>query len=323
MKFLLILSIVFAIILTALVAPVLAAAFRRKVTASMNQAASMTPASRVPVALPTRTGQDFPSIQSRAESARWPSGPPEYSRFGPLPRVHAAGALQASSRQEILSRRAHNTMWRLAIAYGCAGAAQAIVITLVVLLAEPDIYTRPSIWLSILIHGAASGSHDRLRPRNPAGGSSPLDTCRPGRCAALRRRGTRTDVVCVWALHYGSGRHLPALQPPFLASDGTPGSGVEPRRQPRLADLLRDWQGHRGASPTIWIFRLVGLVAGVLLALPAVRGIGRLYRAKRTSEQMLFIDTWWSLLIVIQTVVLVIIWGPEGFIALAGLGGTC
>jgi hypothetical protein len=83
-KFLLILSIVFAVTLSALVAPVLAAAFRRKVTASMNQAASMTPASRVPVGLPTRTGQDFPSIPSRAESERWPSGPPEYSGFGSL-----------------------------------------------------------------------------------------------------------------------------------------------------------------------------------------------------------------------------------------------
>jgi hypothetical protein len=51
----------------------------------------------------------------------------------------------------MLSRRARNTMWRLAIAYGCAGAAQAIVITLVVLLAEPDSYIRPLIWLSMLI----------------------------------------------------------------------------------------------------------------------------------------------------------------------------
>lgn len=60
-----------------------------------------------------------------------------------------------------------------------------------------------------------------------------------------------------------------------------------------------------GTSSAIWIFRLLGLVAGVLLALPAAYGIGRLYRAKRISEQMLFIDTWWSLLTVIQTTVLV------------------
>ena len=80
-----------------------------------------------------------------------------------------------------------------------------------------------------------------------------------------------------------------------------------------------------GTSPAIWIFRLLGSAAGVLLALPAARGIGLLYRSKRTSEQMLFVDTWWSLLTVIQTTVLVVSpsWGTEGFIALAGLGGTC
>jgi hypothetical protein len=66
--------------------------------------------------------------------------------------------------------------------------------------------------------------------------------------------------------------------------------------------------------------RLFGLAAGVLLALPAARSISRLHRAKRISEQMLFIDTWWSLLTAIQTAVLVITRG-EGFIALAGLAG--
>ena len=60
-------------------------------------------------------------------------------------------ALQASSRQEVLSRRARHTLRRLAIAYGCAGAAQAIVITSVVLLGGPDNFTQPSIWLSMWI----------------------------------------------------------------------------------------------------------------------------------------------------------------------------
>ena len=321
-KFLLILSIVFAIILTALVAPVLAAAFRRKVTASMNQAASMTPASRVPVALPTRTGQDFPSIPSRAESARWPSGPPEYSGFGPLPRVHAAGALQASSRQEILSRRAHNTMWRLAIAYGCAGAAQAIVITLVVLLAEPDIYTRPSIWLSILITMALPVVPTIayvLATRPAVRALWILVTLG----AALLFAGEARELML-----YVFGLYIMVPAVIFLLFN------LRFWRATAPVVLVLSLGGSLGwltffeigkaigvTSPTIWIFRLVGLVAGVLLALPAARGIGWLYRAKRTSEQMLFIDTWWSLLIVIQTVVLVIIWGPEGFIALASLGG--
>ena len=60
--------------------------------------------------------------QGPAESARWPSGTSAYSGFGPLLRVHGATALQASSRQEVLSRRARKTLWRLAVAYGCVFA---------------------------------------------------------------------------------------------------------------------------------------------------------------------------------------------------------
>jgi hypothetical protein len=106
----LVLTIPFALILTAVVAPVLAAAFRRKVTASMNQASSTTPAARAPMALPTITGEeDVPPIPSPAESAPL-STIPAYGGFGPLPSVHAATALQANSRQEVLSRRARNTL---------------------------------------------------------------------------------------------------------------------------------------------------------------------------------------------------------------------
>jgi hypothetical protein len=39
--------------------------------------------------------------------------------------------------------------------------------------------------------------------------------------------------------------------------------------------------------PAISIFRLLGLAAGVLLALPVAHGIGRLYRAKRTRRPAL------------------------------------
>ena len=56
----------------------------------------------------------------------------------------------------------------------------------------------------------------------------------------------------------------------------------------------------------LWGFRLLGLAAGVLLALPVARGIGRLYQARRISEQMLFVDAWWALLTSVQTTVLVI-----------------
>ncbi|HEY6688220.1 MAG TPA: hypothetical protein VI094_18660 [Propionibacteriaceae bacterium] len=318
----LVLPIVFAVTLTAVVAPVLAAAFRGKVTASMNQAASMTPAAQVPVALPTGTGQDFPSVPGRAESARWPSGTPSYSGFGPLPRVPAAAALQASSRQEVLSRRARNTLWRLAIAYGCAGAAQAIVITLVVLLGGPDSYTRPSIWLSMLIVMALPVVPTIayvLATRPVARALWIVVALGVALVFAGEARGLVWDAFLLYIM-------VPAVI--FLLFNLRFWRATAPVVLVLSLGGSLGWltffeigRAIVGASPVIWIFRLVGLATGVLLALRAVRGIGQLYRAKRTSEQMLFIDTWWSLLTVIQTAVLVITWGPEGFIALAGLGG--
>jgi len=59
-------------------------------------------------------------------------------------------------------------------------------------------------------------------------------------------------------------------------------------------------------SGTIWLFRIAGLFAGIALSLPVARRIGGYYRAKRTSEQELFIDTWWALYTLIQTVILVV-----------------
>jgi hypothetical protein len=317
----LVLPIVSAVTLTAVLAPVLAAAFRGKVTASMNQAASMTPAAQVPVALPTGTGQDFPSIPARAESARWPSGTPSYSGFGPLPRVPAA-ALQASSRQDVLSRRARNTLWRLAIAYGCAGAAQAIVITLVVLLGGPDSYTRPSIWLSMLIVMALPVVPTIayvLATRPVVRALWIVVALGVALVFAGEARGLLLDAFLLYIM-------IPAVI--FLLFNLRFWRATAPVVLVLSLGGSLGWltffeigKAIVGMSPVIWIFRLLGLVTGVLLALPAVRGIGRLYRAKRTSEQMLFIDTWWSLLTVIQTAVLAITWGPEGFIALAGLGG--
>ena len=74
-----------------------------------------------------------------------------------------------------------------------------------------------------------------------------------------------------------------------------------------------------GDSAGIWLFRLAGLAGGVLLALPLARRIGGWYRAKRTSEQMLFIGIWWLLLTLIETSILVVTRGGlEQLIALGG-----
>jgi hypothetical protein len=76
-----------------------------------------------------------------------------------------------------------------------------------------------------------------------------------------------------------------------------------------------------GEGLALWGFRLLGLAAGVLLVLPVARGIGRWYQARRTSEQMLFIDAWWALLTAVQTTTLVITSGRIGeVVAFLGFG---
>jgi hypothetical protein len=75
-----------------------------------------------------------------------------------------------------------------------------------------------------------------------------------------------------------------------------------------------------GNSAGLWGFRMAGLAVGVLLALPVARAIGRRYQAKRSSEQMLFVDGWWALLTLVQTTELVALDGPSQLLALSAFG---
>jgi hypothetical protein len=59
-------------------------------------------------------------------------------------------------------------------------------------------------------------------------------------------------------------------------------------------------------SPAIWVFRIGGFTLGCSLALYAVRLIGSRYRAKRTSDQELFLDGWRAVFTVIQAAIFMI-----------------
>jgi hypothetical protein len=321
----LILTLLFAVVLTVVLTPLVVATFRRKVTASMNRA-SRTGS----IASPTFTGQGvdsdvsasgyFPTTHGGAVvSARWPPVTPAYS-FWPLPRVNPGAALRANPRQQTLSRHAERTVQRLVLAYGCGGVAQAVVVTIIVLLGGGETHTRPLIWLSALLVMSLPvvptiayvlGTRPVVQALWAAGALA----------AALVLAGQARELVLEMFLLYimvpaaifllFNLRYWRATAPLVLmvALGGSLGWLV----------LFEIGTVVVGASPAIWVFRLFGLAMGVLLAVPAVRVIGRWYRAKRTSEQMLFIDAWWSLLTLIQTTVLVVTRGPVQFLALTGL----
>jgi len=212
-------------------------------------------------------------------------------------------------------------MKRLALAYGCAGAAQAVVMTVVVLLGGGVIYTRPLIWLSTLLVMSLPivptiayvlATRPVVRALWVVGALA----------AALLLTGEARDLAwSIFALYIlvpatlfllFNLRFWRATAPLVLtlAIGGSLGWVV----------FLELGKLVVGVGPAIWVFRVVGLVVGVLLALPAARLIGSWYRAKRTSEQMLFIDTWWALLTLIQTTVLVVTRGPGQLVALTALG---
>jgi hypothetical protein len=320
----LVITLLLAVLLTVVVAPALVSAFRRKVTASMKRAASTKRAPTTKrVASTKRAAQAAalrpPTIPRPTGPARWlPAG---YG-YPQLPRVQAGAAIRANPREQALRRHTRRTLNRLAIAYGCGGAAQATVMTLFVLLGGQTVYSRPLVWLSVWLVMALPvvATVAYVLSTRPAARSLWV----AGALAAtLVFSGEARGLV--WALF------LPYILVPaalFLLFNLRFWRATAPLVLVLALGGSLGWLGlieigklAVGEGVAMWGFRLLGLAAGVLLALPVARWIGRGYQARRTSEQMLFVDAWWALLTSIQTAALVIMDGQVGkMLALTGFG---
>jgi len=319
-----VLTLLFAVVLTVVLTPLIVATFRRRVTASMNRAADTGSTTS-----PTFSGQwvdrgagaygSASATSGAGSSGRWPAVPLAYGSRS-LPRVSPGAPLRTSALQESLSRHAGRTVRRLALAYACGGVVQAVVITLVVLLAGDATYSRPLIWLSVLLVLSLPvvptvATVLAIRPVVQA--LWVVGALAAALVLAADAGGLVADLFLLYVmvpatvLLLFTFRYWRATAPLVLlvALGGSLGWLV----------LLEIGKLVAGTGPAIWIFRLLGLAVGVLLAVPAVRLIGRWYRAKRVSEQMLFIDAWWSLLTLIQTTVLVATKGSLQLVALTGL----
>lgn len=73
--------------------------------------------------------------------------------------------------------------------------------------------------------------------------------------------------------------------------------------------LLRNWTVP--AVGELWLARGLGAAAGVCLGCLALRQLASLYRRRRFSDQELFIDVWWLVYTLIQTVILVLTTGAN------------
>jgi hypothetical protein len=302
----LVIALLLAVLLTVVVAPALVSVFRRKVTVSMKRTARAAVLCSVTAPAP-------------AGPVGWP--PAGYGH-GYLPRILPGTSGPPNPPQQALSRHTHRTLNQLALAYGCGGAAQATVMTLFVLLGKQNLYTRPLIWLSMWLVMAlpVAATVSYVLSARPAMRALWVVAAL---AAALVVSGEARGLV--WAV-FQLYILLPAVL--FLLFNLRFWRATAPLVLVLALGGSLGWLALVeigklvvGEGLALWGFRLLGLAAGVLLALPVARGIGRWYQARRTSEQMLFIDAWWALLTAVQTTTLVITSGRIGeVVAFLGFG---
>ena len=73
-----------------------------------------------------------------------------------------------------------------------------------------------------------------------------------------------------------------------------------------------------GESIALWVGRLGGFALGAWAGYHALRWLQRSYEAKRFSDQELFLDAWWLLYTLVQTVILVLMKGPLFLVGILG-----
>src|SRR5207245_4337060 len=73
-----------------------------------------------------------------------------------------------------------------------------------------------------------------------------------------------------------------------------------------------------GESIALWVGRLGGFALGAWGGYHALRWLQRNYEAKRFSDQELFVDAWWLLYTLVQTVILVLMKGPLFLVGILG-----
>lgn len=297
LKKMLLLVALFSVLITLFVTPYVLSLFRRKVTASMNCSAQAGDVLEDELRSPLPTPGTTEPILSR---------------------VRSGASLSNDSHAQELSRQARAKLQRIAFAYACGGLAQAVIITLMVITVTPNSGFRAAV-LSIFMVMAlpvvptiALVLATRLRVRALwLAGAMLLALAIAGEASAL-----------VWALFtlyilipgmiflILNVRYWRAAAPLIMLFALGASVGWL-----TLMEIGKAW----GVSGTVmWAFRLAGLVAGVAMTLPLAQRLGTYYKAKRTSEQMLFIDIWWLLLTLIQTAILVVNGGTASLLALLG-----
>ena len=290
----LLLGFVFTSLLTILVSPVVVALFRRQVTLSMNRAAR---------------GATTPSTVSDSPT-----------NSGGVPRSEAITLIELDARSQKLGNGdvdnhatfANAQLNRVVTGYVIATAVHAVVTTVFFFLSYGTEYLSGAIFLSALsvfclpvIVTVTYLRATRLRVR--------LGLIALTVIVALIFAGEkRALMITVTQLHIV----LPAFV--FLIFNLRYWRSVAPMMVFIAAGISIGWLigfqiGRPLSAPgsvEIWAFRLSGAVAGGWLGWRLLRWLSERYRSKTLSDEELFIDVWWALFTLFQTVLFVVQRGP-------------
>ena len=276
----------FTVLLTILVSPILVWLYRRRLGAWMGQPAGLS-----------RGGTETAPTEA--------SHPVIIEELEPRPtggRTPAEGTLVAYAAAQI--RRA-------ARAYGIAGLAPAGILTVVFAIRHQAVISSASLAAALavfsmpavmtVLHMLTSSGWRRL------GGMAALMLF-----LVITAGDARALAIDVFNLHM----LLPAGL--FLLFSLRFWRGVAPMTMLVLAAGSVGWVGlaqvggwiFAGEGLPVWLLRLLGFAAGTWIGLKLLGEVARRYDQRRFSDQALFLDAWWLLYTLIQTVVYLMTGGP-------------
>lgn len=276
----------FTVLLTILVSPILVWLYRRRLGAWMGQSAGLAAGGVEPAQTEAPHRVVLEELRQQPPGGRTPAD-------GTLV-AHAAAQIRRAAR-----------------AYGAAGLAHAGILTVVFAIRHQSVISATSLAAALAVFSLPAVM-TALHIISSSG---------------WRRLGAMAAVMLVLIIAAGDARglaidvfQLHMLLPGglFLLFSLRFWRGVAPMTMLVLAAGSVGWVGlaqvggwfSGGEGVLVWLLRLLGFAAGIWIGLKLLGDVARRYEQRRFSDQALFLDAWWLLYTLIQTVVYLMTGGP-------------
>jgi hypothetical protein len=278
----------FAVATTVILAPILVMLYRRRVERLMREDLSG-------------------GTPSEPSAAAPPPDTPVPARV-----LHARELVAETSRRSSVAVTARSRLIRVALAYAAAGLAHALVLTLMYGVKYEDLVSPRIGWIIFAVFSLATVA----TVLHILAASGRLQA---GLFAAIvlglyllsgTARGLAKTVFMVNVL-------VPALI--FMVFNFRYWRGIAPLAFILCACGAIGWilafqlvhEPLAPPTPELWVARLTGAAVGIGLGYLALRSLASLYARKWFSDQEFFIDIWWLIYTLIQTMFLILTTGAE------------